>query len=147
MPEFDGFRQRSFGHRLDSLFRNTRKPGSAKGYSVREVAAALGWSHTHLSNLRSGRAADPRLTEMQALANFFGVPLSYFTGEDAAEPPSSRIQLRLLNALADPSIERVALRMADAELSEQGAAAVLAMIDQVRLLERAAQQRDESDEG
>jgi transcriptional regulator with XRE-family HTH domain len=130
-----------FSRRLDALFVAARKSGTDKGYSVREVAAALGWSHTHLNNLRSGRAPDPRLTEMRALAEFFGVPITYFT-DPPQDQPDSDVHTRLLAALADPAIKAAALRMVEADLSPAGAAAIVTMIEQVQLLERAARRRD-----
>src|SRR5512142_770114 len=116
MPEDERPTSHSFAERLDELFRTTRKPGppgTDRHFSVREVAAALGWSHTHLGNLRSGRAADPRRSEMQALATCFGRPLSYFTDEptESADPAASEIHARLQRALADPNITAIALRM------------------------------------
>ena len=139
MPEDGHPAGRSFAQRLDALFHETRKPGSRKAYSVREVAATLGWSHTHLANLRSGRSADPRLTEIQALAGFFGVPIGYFIDDAAMGQREAQLQQRLLSALTDPAIKTVALRLADAHLSPVGATAILAMIEQVQPLEQAAQ--------
>jgi hypothetical protein len=144
MPEDDHPHGPSFADRLDELFRTVLNPATGKPYSVRHVAAQLTasgcmMSHTHLYDLRMGRATDPRRSEMEAIAAFFGKQLDYFTVTD--------IQQRLLEALADPAIKQVALRMVDAELSSEGAAAVLAMIEHVRLLEHAARRRRDDDSG
>jgi transcriptional regulator with XRE-family HTH domain len=118
----------SFAQRLDALFRTVPNPETGKQYSVRQVATACGISHTHLNKLRSGLANDPRRSEMETLARFFGVPLGYFTG--AGEVPA-----RLAVALGHPEVEKVALRMIERNLSPAGIAAVAAIIDEVARLE------------
>jgi transcriptional regulator with XRE-family HTH domain len=133
----------SFGERLDELFRTTRNPATGKPYSVRHVASACGISHTHLSKLRSGRAGDPRRSEMEVLARFFGVALHHFTddaGAAAAEGPHASTQTVLAVALEHAEVEKVALRMIERQLSPAGIAAVVAIIDEVARLEAA--QRD-----
>jgi transcriptional regulator with XRE-family HTH domain len=132
----------SFAERLDELFRTVPNPATGKRYSVRQVASACGISHTHLNKLRSGLASDPRRSEMETLAGFFGVPLNYFT-EDADSAPADN-RARLVAALSQPGVERVALRMVERRLSPEGVAAVVAIIDEVARLE-AAQRRRSSD--
>ncbi len=127
----------SFADRLDALFHSVPNPETGKQYSVRHVATACGLSHTHLNKLRSGLASDPRRSEMESLARFFGVPLGYFTGDDGAA--------RLSVALGNADVEKVALRMIEHQLSPAGIAAVVAIIDQVARLEAA--QRDAAGAG
>src|SRR5512142_391326 len=122
----------SFAERLDHLFR-TVPDSSGRLWSNRSAAAELTRrghtiSHAHIGNLRFGRA-DPRHSDMQALADLFDQPVSYFTDTVTGVEQ----QLRL--ALADPSVRLVALRMADARLSPRGAEAIIAMIEQVQRLE------------
>ena len=133
----------TFAERLDWLFRTSTDP-AGKPYSVRYVATELTRrgcriSHTHLSNLRQGRAPDPRRSVVDAIAAFFCRPPSFFLAQDA-----NRDQRDLVHALADPHIKQVAMRLADARLSPEGHAAVVAMIEQVQRLEAAARRRRES---
>ncbi len=131
----------SFAERLDELFRTARNPATGKPYSVRHVATACGISHTHLNKLRSGSASDPRRSEMEALARFFGVPLSHFTDEPGATTTDgAAAQARLSTALAHAEVEKVALRMIERQLSPAGIAAVVAIIDEVARLEAAQRQ-------
>jgi transcriptional regulator with XRE-family HTH domain len=124
----------SFAERLDALFRTMPNPETGKHYSVRQVATACGISHTHLNKLRTGLANDPRRSEMETLARFFGVPLTYFT-EDAGTAGEG--QTRLAAALGNAEVEKVALRMIERQLSPAGIAAVVAIIDEVARLEAA----------
>jgi transcriptional regulator with XRE-family HTH domain len=137
----------TFADRLDTLFRTVPDPRTGRQYSVRHVATACGISHTHLNKLRSGAASDPRRSEMEALATFFGVPLAYFT-EDPADPAAQPRtgQARLAAALSRPEIEKVALRMVERQLSPAGIEAVIAIIDEVARLE-AAQRGGSPDDG
>jgi transcriptional regulator with XRE-family HTH domain len=127
----------SFAERLDELFRTVLNPETGKQYSVRQVATACGISHTHLNKLRSGLANDPRRSEMETLARFFGVPLSYFTEDGTASAPGSSTQARFTAALGHAEVEKVALRMIERQLSPAGIAAVVAIIDEVARLEAA----------
>jgi ESX-1-secreted protein regulator len=134
----------SFAERLDELFRTVLNPANGKQYSVRHVAQACGISHTHLNKLRSGAASNPRRSEMEALAGFFGVALSYFTddaGAPAVQDRDEGSQARLAAALSHPEVEKVALRMVDRQLSPEGVAAVVAIIDEVARLEAAQRRR------
>jgi ESX-1-secreted protein regulator len=123
----------SFAERLNDLFRTVRNPETGKEYSLRHVATACGLSHTHINKLRSGAASDPRRSEMETLARFFGVPMSYFTDDG----PPRAAQTRLAAALGQPEVEKVALRMIERQLSPAGIAAVVAIIDEVARLEAA----------
>jgi transcriptional regulator with XRE-family HTH domain len=117
-------------------------------YSMREVAVALGMSHTHLGNLRSGSggANDPRWSEIVALAKFFDRDVSYFV--DVPEPERTRStaspEHQLLRMARErPGVDLVLMRMSEADLSPAGAAVVASMIDQVARLEEAAR-RDQN---
>ena len=145
MTEADDSAGDTFAERLDWLFRNTTDP-AGKLYSVRHVANELTRrgckiSHTHLSNLRQGRAPDPRHSVVDAIAVFFGRPPAFFT-----EAAGDQYQHSLAHALADPHIKQVAMRLVDARLSPEGHAAVVAMIEQVQRLEAAARDRRDSAE-
>ncbi|MFY1576447.1 hypothetical protein ACN26Z_16310 [Verrucosispora sp. WMMD703] len=142
MPEEPHHPGETFAERLDWLFRTTSDP-TGKPYSVRHVAAELTRrgcriSHTHLNNLRQGRAPDPRRSVVEAIAAFFDRPPSFFTGRpiDRELPDDDLVQL-----LADPYLRQVARRLVDARLSPEGHAVVVAVIEQVRRLEAAAGNR------
>ncbi|MEV0811172.1 hypothetical protein [Micromonospora sp. NPDC050200] len=141
MPQVTEPDDRSFAARLDWLFRTVTDP-QGRPYSVRHVAQELTGrgcriSHTHLSNLRQGRAPDPRQSVVDAIAAFFGQPSSFFApGQDDVDGGRD-----LAHALANPHIKQVAMRLADARLSPEGHAAVVAMIEQVERLEAAARAR------
>ncbi|TXH56734.1 MAG: XRE family transcriptional regulator [Burkholderiaceae bacterium] len=62
----------------------------------------------YLSELRTGKATNPRLDHLKALADYFGVPLSYFT-DDAASREIAE-EMRLLRALRDNDVRSLALR-------------------------------------
>lgn len=131
----------SFAERLDWLFRHVPDPATGKPYSVRHAAAVLTArgckiSHTQLNKLRKGDAPDPRHSVIEAIASFFGRPASFLT-EGAADGGRQD----LVHALSDPHIKQVAMRLVDARLSPEGHAAVVAMIEQVRMLEAAARER------
>lgn len=142
----DDDRGDSFAERLDHLLRTARDPSTGKAYSVRQVAAELTRrgcriSHTHLNNLRLGRAPDPRRSVIEAIADFFGRPVGFFIEPSSGSAAEVRDQRRLADLLADPAIQCVATRLAEARLSPEGTRAVIAMIEQVQQLEAAAQQR------
>ncbi len=143
MSAADDLPGETFAERLDWLFRNVTDP-SGKPHSVRYVAneltrAGCRISHTHLSNLRQGRAPDPRRSVVDAIATFFGRPAAFFIGT-----AGDQNQQDLVHALADPHIKQVAMRLVDARLSPAGHAAVVAMIEQVQRLEAAARTRQQS---
>jgi hypothetical protein len=129
-----------FSARLDELFRTRRGP-DGRLYSVRQAAAELTRrgqpvSHTYLGRLRNGTAAPPRTSMVEALAALFGVGVDYFAVPAGEASTAEAFATR--QALADPEIRRVALRLLEAKLSPEGADAVLSMIDHVRRLEEAA---------
>ncbi|NGM15908.1 hypothetical protein O3597_09295 [Verrucosispora sp. WMMA2044] len=142
MPEEPDHLGETFAERLDWLFRTTPDP-TGKPYSVRRVAVELTRrgcriSHTHLNNLRQGRAPDPRRSVVEAIAAFFGRPPSFFTCRPTDRTP---LDDDLVHLLADPYVRQVARRLVDARLSPEGHAVVVAVIEQVRRLEVAAGSR------
>ena len=140
----------SFAQRLDELFRTRTNPQTGQPYTLRFVAAQLtrqgcAVSHAHLGKLRKGEAGDPRRSEMAAIAKFFGVPVSFFTDDvpESGDEPSAADagRERLRRALERPGIQQIALRMADAEMSDDAVNAVAEMVEQVARLEGAARLR------
>jgi transcriptional regulator with XRE-family HTH domain len=124
----------SLAERLDRLFR-TVHPGGRGEYTYEEVAAAIRdqgtmISHTYVWQLRKGIRDNPTKRHLEGLAQFFGVPASYFLDEDTSEVDA---QLELLTALRGSQVRTMALRAAD--LSPQGLAAIQAMVEHARSLE------------
>ncbi len=129
-----GFR-RTLAEKVDHLFKTVR---SEKGeYTHEEVASALREaggptiSATYVWQLRKGIRDNPTKHHLEALANFFGVPPSYFFDEDAAEKVEA--ELELLMAMRDASLRAVATRAAG--LSEGSLEAIRAIIEQARQIE------------
>lgn len=79
-----------------------------KGVSITRVATDLGFSSSTPNNWR-GMSGLPRLSTIRAIADYFGVDVSYFTSDDS-------IQTAQNSLFVDPSEEIIvkAYRQADA---------------------------------
>ncbi len=69
-----------FSTLLNLLFEHVRDP-DGQTYSDATVAKATGMSQSSLSALRRNITNNPRLDNVKAIANFFGVSLNYFAAE------------------------------------------------------------------
>lgn len=122
--------------KLDHLFRAVHPPGRAE-YTYEEVARELArrsggtFSATYLWQLRKGIRDNPTKRHLEALADWFGVPVAYFFDDDVAESIDS--ELDLLVTMRDARVRHVALRSAG--LSEASLEVVQAVIEQARRLE------------
>ncbi len=102
----------SFAERLNYLW-DTRLSPRGTPYTLREVHEATGRkiSMSYLSLLRKGGVAAPSGDKLQVLANFFGVPVSYFTADQVPEElAASDIDDELRDALRNPMVRELALR-------------------------------------
>ncbi|MDI3390381.1 helix-turn-helix domain-containing protein [Streptomyces sp. B-S-A8] len=123
--------------RLNHLFEVIHPAGRSRPYSNDEVAALLQEqggptvSGTYLWQLRTGRRDNPTKRHLEALADFFGVPVAYFFDDDVARRVGS--DLETLLRMREAGVQSVALRAVG--LSAKSMDAVLAMIDRVRELE------------
>ena len=54
-----------------------------RNISGAKMSADLGMSRSFMTELRKGRAKSIRLETAQAVADYFGVPVSYLLGDDA----------------------------------------------------------------
>jgi transcriptional regulator with XRE-family HTH domain len=122
--------------RLRYLFENKRRP-DGKRYSYRDVLTAIEsqggplMSIGYLSQLVTGARTNPMMDAVQALARFFGVPLSYFDAhENTAE---TNAQLKLVAALQHAGAQEVAIRAVG--LPPESIELVLSMIDRIRQVE------------
>ncbi len=81
--------ERSFAERLAHLIATVHPP-DRKPYSYREIAHGVAeqtgvtMSATHVQQLAVGARKDPKRSHIQALAQFFGVPVTYFFDDDVA---------------------------------------------------------------
>jgi len=136
--------RRSLADKLDHLFSVVHP---AKGeYTYDQVSKAIEErggptiSAAYIWQLRKGARDNPTKRHLEALAQFFGVPPSYFFDEEAAHRVDA--ELELLAALRDHDVRQVALRASG--LSSGSLAAIAAMIEQARQLEGL---KDDGDSG
>ncbi len=99
--------------RLDHLFR-TVHPADRGEYSYREVASMIEASGgptisaAYINYLRLGRRNNPTIQHLAALADFFGVPVSYFTDAEMAERVD--LELDFVAAARDGEFDSMAMR-------------------------------------
>jgi len=103
---------KTLAEKLDYLF-TTVHPGDRGEYSNQEVADALHErggptiSATYVWQLRRGDRDNPTKRHLEALAEFFGVPVSYFFDETTERIDA---ELALLAAIRDAGVRHIALR-------------------------------------
>lgn len=130
----------TLGNRIDALFRTVRRPNREQ-YSHEEVAracrAATGesFSATYLWQLRTGRRGNPTKRHLEALAQFFDVPVVYFFDDEQGAVIAK--ELELLGALRDAEVRSVALRAVN--LSPEGVGTISDMIDVIARRESEAE--------
>ncbi|MGQ0576629.1 MAG: XRE family transcriptional regulator [Pseudonocardia sp.] len=104
---------RSMADKLNTLFHTVAPLG--REYTNDEVARGctqLGhgtFSKTYVWQLRTGQRDNPTKRHLEAVAEFFGVPPSYFFDDAVAERVEG--QLALATALRDEGVRDAALRM------------------------------------
>ncbi|MGW0580430.1 helix-turn-helix domain-containing protein [Streptomyces sp. NPDC002920] len=124
-----------FAARLDQLFREVH-PADRGPWTNAEAARAIGVSETYIGYLRKGSRDNPTLSQMQALAKFFGVPATYFV--DNGEGESARADVELLAQLKGMGVRQIALRTL-AEMSDDSVTSVLPVMQ--RLAETQAKEQ------
>ncbi|GAB4057217.1 helix-turn-helix domain-containing protein [Catellatospora paridis] len=67
---------RTIAERVSQLF-ETHRRDDGRRYTTREVAAAVGCSHTHIAEIANGRVPDPHVNVLVGIANFFGKDPAY----------------------------------------------------------------------
>lgn len=77
---------RSVAVRLQSLFETVKRPDGRR-WTLQQLAEETGLSVSYVWRLRSGRAGNPTKAVLDKLAEFFGVPVSYFVEEEEQAPP------------------------------------------------------------
>ncbi|MER7110102.1 helix-turn-helix transcriptional regulator [Streptomyces sp. NPDC000229] len=108
-----------------------RRPGYTKlAQEIREVTGRA-ISGTYLWELATGKKSNVTLDHLEALAEFFGVPVEYFVNDGVARKVNA--QLALASALGDAQVRNLALRANG--LSPASLDALLTMVDEVRRLQ------------
>jgi hypothetical protein len=135
---------RTFAARLNYLFDTVLSPNK-RPYTNDEVAIAISAaesnatiSGTYIWMLRKGQRDNPTLKHVEALARFFGVPSAYFFDDDVTNSVASN--LKMISAMRDLGVERVALRAAG--LSTRSLASLVDVIDRIRELEGLPEESD-----
>lgn len=116
--------------RINALFDTFYAPGErppSMHTVVQEIKERGGATISvgYLSELRTGQSTNPRLDHLKALAEYFGVPLSYFTDDEHSREIAE--EMRLLRALRDSDVRGLALRAS--YLDSETRAALTAIID------------------
>ncbi|MBB0245806.1 XRE family transcriptional regulator [Streptomyces alkaliphilus] len=127
---------RILAEKVDRLFQVIHPAGRGP-YSLREVAQGIAdrggptMSASFLHQLRKGQRDNPGIKYLKALADFFGVPPSYFFDEEEGRRVDT--ELSLLESMRDSQVRSVALRASG--LSPETLRTVQAIIERARELE------------
>ncbi|GGN43330.1 hypothetical protein GCM10012285_24670 [Streptomyces kronopolitis] len=133
--------------KIDKLFKTVRPQG--REYSYDEVARGCSelsggtFSKAYVWQLRVGQRDNPTKRHLEALAQFFGVPVAYFFDDAVAGRVDAQLDLAV--ALRGAGVRDIALRAA--EMDDAGRQALSRIITEVNALRTASPtQRDsESD--
>ncbi|MBB1159288.1 MULTISPECIES: XRE family transcriptional regulator [Amycolatopsis] len=124
--------ERSFAERLAHLIATVHPP-DRKPYSYREIAqgvadvTGVSMSATHVQQLAVGARRDPKRSHIQALARFFGVPVTYFFDDEVA----GRVDEQVADVLAWRDTQARDLAQRAMQLSERDRQTVSALMDQL----------------
>lgn len=115
----------SLSDRLSTLFHEVRNKETGRQYTPRDVEDAVKEqtahlsieeqktrtiSHTYLWQLKRGYRVNPTLGHLQSLAEFFGVPTSYFTDTELTDGELEH-QALLAAGLRDDTVRQIMLRL------------------------------------
>jgi transcriptional regulator with XRE-family HTH domain len=124
--------ERSFAERLAHLIATVHPP-DRKPYSYREIAHGVAeqtgvtMSATHVQQLAVGARKDPKRSHIQALAQFFGVPVTYFFDDEVA----GQVDRQVGNVVAWRDSEARNLAQRAMRLSPRDRETVTALLDQL----------------
>jgi transcriptional regulator with XRE-family HTH domain len=124
--------KRSFGDKLAHLIETVHPPDRGP-YSYREIEAGLAghpgaMTAAYINQLALGKQLHPRIHYVEALASFFGVPVSYFFDDDVAQRVDG--QITEVSAWRDEEARHIAQRVAT--LSPRDRHTVTTLIDSLR---------------
>lgn len=119
--------------RLQRLYQTIRNPATGAPYTLRGTVKAIrarygpqyAPSTSFLSDLVAGRRENPSAKTLWALAQFFGVPMEYFTGQSTA----AVIDQLLRQTLEHPVVREVAMHVA--ALPDASQHAVLSLVQEL----------------
>ncbi|MGW4522300.1 XRE family transcriptional regulator [Amycolatopsis sp. NPDC004378] len=124
--------ERSFAERLTRLIATVHPP-DRKPYSYREIATGVAeqtgvtMSATHVQQLAVGARKDPKRSHIQALAQFFGVPVTYFFDDQVAGQVDQQVE----DVVAWRDSEARTLAQRAMRLSPRDRETVTALLDQL----------------
>ncbi|WP_020660276.1 hypothetical protein [Amycolatopsis benzoatilytica] len=122
----------SFARRLAHLIATVHPP-DRKPYSYREIAQGVAdvtgvtMSATHVQQLAVGARRDPKRSHIQALAKFFGVPVTYFFDDEVA----GQVDEQVANVVAWRDTQARDLAQRAMRLSPRDRETVSALMDQL----------------
>lgn len=124
-----------FAQRLTRLFEETKRP-DGKRWTLQYVAdecVVRGQSVTkaYILHLKAGQRTEPRLSLVEALADVFCVPVTYFTADYAGRVTSDL--LPVLVALQSPGLRRLLGRVDVADLAAMSEPPLSDLVDQYGL--------------
>ena len=110
-PSDDVNRARSDGEYFNSEIAERINKGSLAGRLQQEMDTAVTISGAYIGELRSGKATDPRLSHLKALAMAFGVPTAYLISADD-DPALDDVEgdLSRLRTMRELNVQKVVLR-------------------------------------
>jgi transcriptional regulator with XRE-family HTH domain len=122
----------SFGDKLAYLIETVHPPDRGP-YSYREIAAGIAehpgaMTAAHINQLVKGKQPHPRIHHVEALASFFGVPVTYFFDDEV----TARIedQIAQVSAWRDQDARHIAERVV--QLRPRDRNTVTNLIDSLR---------------
>jgi len=129
--------------KLDDLF-NTFRDQEGNEYSYRDVERGTGGavSATTVWKLRTGQIQRPSLHVIEVLAEFFGVPISYFTSVEPFSEETVR-NLKLAGRLRRAMVKEAALQIS--ELDDPAIRDLLGMVKYIRSAQAADRGIEEKD--
>jgi transcriptional regulator with XRE-family HTH domain len=131
---------RSLADKLNYLFAY-HTPRNGQEYSNEQVAAAIcargevTISQSYIWQLRKSKKDNPTYKHLQALAGYFGVPVSYFFDNEVSDRVNEQLeklrseQLRLNELVGSNDVQLMAMRAG--ELSPQRRRLVMELLDVV----------------
>ena len=124
-----------FAQRLTRLFEETKRP-DGKRWTLQYVAdecVARGQSVTkaYILHLKAGQRTEPRLSLVEALADVFRVPVTYFTADYAGRVTSDL--LPVLVAMQNPGLRRLLGRVDVPDLAALSEPPLLELVEKYGL--------------
>lgn len=132
--------QGNLAQKMDYLIKTVHPKGRGP-YSLREAAGLINEaareeviSHSYLGQLRNGKRDNPTMKQLAVLSAFYGVPVSYFFGDEASRRSAQDVELAI--AIKDPDVRDLALSAAG--LSATSLKGLRGMTDTLWTLEKRA---------